>query len=103
MKYVPVALLEHLAEGGISMRNWSSNLETDEYLESRDLILTDAEQAIRDTEPGCYVNLAVAEVHGNPDTYLVPFLEERFRNQIQIRFVDQCGCGGYVYKVSRLH
>lgn len=85
------------------MQNWSINLETDEYLENRDLILADAKKAILDTQPGYYVNLAVAEVHGDPDAYLVPFLEDTFKDQIHIRFVDQCGCGGYVYKVSRLH
>ena len=84
------------------MPNWSINLETDEYIENRDLIVQDSITAILETEVGCFVNLAAAENHGNPDDYLVPALEERFGGCIQIQFVDQCGCGGYVYRVFRL-
>lgn len=85
------------------MGNWSINLETEEYVADRDLILKDSIQAILDTKPGCFVNLAVANNHGNPDTYLVPALQEHFGSQVHIRFVDQCGCGGYVYRVTRKH
>ncbi len=84
------------------MTNWSANLETQEYIDDRDLIITDAIGAIAETAPGFYVNLAVAEQHGNPDLYLIPILQEKFGSSINITFVDQCGCGGYVYKVNRL-
>ncbi|RIV19572.1 CGCGG family rSAM-modified RiPP protein [Alicyclobacillaceae bacterium I2511] len=84
------------------MGNWSINLETEEYEQDRELLVCDAKQAILDTPPGFYVNLAVAPTHGNPDSYLVPALKENFGSTIGIRFVDQCGCGGYVYKVTRL-
>lgn len=83
-------------------RDWSVNLETEEYIEDRNLIVKDSIQAILDTSPDNFVNLAVAENHGNPDLYLVPALREQFGDQIDIRFIDQCGCGGYVYRVTRL-
>ncbi len=82
--------------------NWSINLELEEYVSDRELILKDAIQAIIDTETGCYVNLAVAENHGNPDAYLLPVLQNRFGNKVNVRFIDQCGCGGYVYRVTKL-
>lgn len=84
------------------MKNWSANLETQEYIDNRDLIITDAIQAIEETAPGFYVNIAVAEQHGNPDLYLIPVLEDKFGSRVSIKFVDQCGCGGYVYKIARL-
>lgn len=82
--------------------NWSVNLETEEYVENRELIIKDATQAIEETEKGFYVNLAVAENHGSPDSYLIPELRKLFGSSIKIHFVDQCGCGGYVYRVHRL-
>lgn len=82
------------------MGNWSMNLETEEYMNDRNLILQDAVEAIEETTPGCFVNLAVAENHGNPDAYLIPALTKKFGNRIQVRFIDQCGCGGYVYRVN---
>ncbi len=85
-----------------SVPNWSINLETEEYVANRDLIIQDAVEAILETEIGCFVNIAAAENHGNPDDYLVPALQLRFGNAIQIQFVDQCGCGGYVYRVFHL-
>lgn len=79
--------------------NWSVNLETEEYASDRKLILKDAIQAIRDTTPGSYVNLAVTEAFGDPADYLVPELVRVFQDKVDIRFIDQCGCGGYVFKV----
>ncbi|WP_290588542.1 CGCGG family rSAM-modified RiPP protein [Alicyclobacillus sp.] len=84
------------------MKRWSINLETEEYVADKNLIIQDAIGAIRETAVGGYVNLAVAPDHGNPDAYLVPALLERFGDAVQIRFVDQCGCGGYVYRVDVL-
>lgn len=82
-------------------KNWSVNLETEDYMLDRDLVVDDSIQAILDTQPGYFVNLAVAENHGNPDNYLIPVLQERFGDKVDIRFIDQCGCGGYVYRVTR--
>jgi putative CGCGG family rSAM target protein len=87
----------------LPMSNWSINLETEEYVADRNLIIKDAITAILETEVGCFVNLAAAENHGNPDDYLVPALKDEFRDSVKIQFIDQCGCGGYVYKVYRLN
>ncbi|MCI0184486.1 CGCGG family rSAM-modified RiPP protein [Sulfoacidibacillus ferrooxidans] len=86
----------------MSKQNWSVNLETEEYADDRDLVIADSIQAILETGPGGFVNLAIAPQHGNPDDYLLRALADRFRDAVAVRFVDQCGCGGYVYRVSRL-
>ena len=86
----------------IMKENWSINLELDEYVQDRDLLVQDALQAIEDTELGCYVNLAVAENHGHPDAYLLPAIQAQFGEKLQVRFIDQCGCGGYVYRVLKV-
>ena len=81
--------------------DWSVNLETEEFVADRDLLVTEAVKAVRETSVGHYVNLAVAPEHGQPDAYLVPALQEVFGERIRIDFIDQCGCGGYVYRVPR--
>lgn len=83
-------------------RNWSVNLETEEYAADRTRIVSDACEAIADTVEGYYVNIAVAPDHGHPDAYLVPILRERFESAVDIRYVDQCGCGGYVYRIAKI-
>lgn len=83
------------------MGNWSANLETEEYAEDRNLILSDAVEAILETTPGHFVNLAVSDAHGHPDAYLLPYLKEQLGDNLRIQFIDQCGCGGYVYRVFR--
>lgn len=83
------------------MGNWSINLETEQYAADQDLILSDSVEAILQTSLGSFVNLAVAPDHGDPDSYLVPHLTATFGSDISIRFIDQCGCGGYVYRVTR--
>ncbi|MCL6547297.1 MAG: CGCGG family rSAM-modified RiPP protein [Alicyclobacillus sp.] len=81
---------------------WSVNLETEEYVANPEWIVRDAVEAVLETAPGGFVNLAVAPDHGHPDEYLVPELTRRFGDRIRIRYVDQCGCGGHVYRVEVL-
>ncbi len=81
--------------------DWSVNLETEEFVADRDLLVTEAVKAVRETSAGHYVNLAVAPEHGQPDAYLVPALQEVFGERVGIDFIDQCGCGGYVYRVTK--
>lgn len=84
------------------MSNWSVNLETEDYIQDRDLIVKDAISAVQETKVGNFVNIVTAENHGDPISYLIPVLQETFGDTVNIKFIDQCGCGGYVYRVHRL-
>jgi putative CGCGG family rSAM target protein len=83
-------------------KDWTKDLEHDEYEEDIDLILKDALQAVEDTKEGCFVNLVTSEAFGNPVDYLQPLLEKMYTNKVKIKFIDQCGCGGYVLRVWKI-
>ncbi|WML43253.1 CGCGG family rSAM-modified RiPP protein [Neobacillus sp. PS3-40] len=83
-------------------KDWTKDLEHDEYENDIDLIIKDALTAVEETNVGVYVNLVTSEVFGSPVAYLQPLLEEMYPNQLQIKFIDQCGCGGYVLRVWKL-
>jgi putative CGCGG family rSAM target protein len=80
-------------------KDWTKDLEHDDYEWNIELIITDALQAVEETKKGCCVNLVTAERFGNPVDYLLPLLEELYPNNVKIKFIDQCGCGGYVLRV----
>lgn len=80
-------------------KNWSISLEHDDYEENVDLVVKDAIDAIQKTNASCYVNVVTPEIFGNPDTYLTDALVVYFGNCIKTKFIDQCGCGGYVLRV----
>lgn len=79
--------------------DWSIDLEHDEYETNKDLIINDAIEAIYKTAPGHFVNLFTANSHGHPNDYLTPILKKQFKGKIETKFIDQCGCGGYVLRV----
>ena len=81
--------------------NWSIALEHEEYDENRELVIQDALQAVERTASGYSVNLVTPAVWGNPEQYLTPVLKEKFGQQFTVKFVDQCGCGGYVLRVYK--
>ncbi|WP_144554785.1 CGCGG family rSAM-modified RiPP protein [Bacillus sp. X1(2014)] len=83
-------------------KDWTKGLEHDEYEHDIDLIITDALQAVEETEKGCYVNLVTSAVFGDPVVYLQPLLEELYDNRVKIKYIDQCGCGGYVLRVWKI-
>ncbi|MDP4087249.1 MAG: CGCGG family rSAM-modified RiPP protein [Bacillota bacterium] len=83
-------------------KDWTKDLEHDEYENDIDLIIKDALIAVQETKIGCFVNLVTSNVFGNPVDYLQPLLEKMFSNQLRIKFIDQCGCGGYVLRVWKL-
>ncbi|UVE52269.1 CGCGG family rSAM-modified RiPP protein (plasmid) [Haloferax larsenii] len=78
--------------------SWSANLEAPEHAESKDRVVTDALDAIERTESGCHVNLVTHANHGHPEEYLYPVIEREF-DDVDVAFVDQCGCGGFVTRV----
>ena len=80
-------------------KDWTKDLEHDDYEWNIDLIIADALQAVEETKKGCYVNLVTAERFGNPVDYLLPLLKELYPKTVNIKFIDQCGCGGYVLRV----
>jgi putative CGCGG family rSAM target protein len=83
-------------------KNWSMDLEHNEYEDNVELIIEDSIKAVEETAAGCYVNLVTSGKFGNPYNYLVPLLSEVFGEAIQMKFIDQCGCGGYVLRVWKL-
>lgn len=77
----------------------SVSLEHDEYENNVELVVKDAIEAAADTESGYYVNLVTPSNLGNPDEYLTEALKMVFKESIETKFIDQCGCGGYVLRV----
>ncbi|EKN70208.1 hypothetical protein BABA_05966 [Neobacillus bataviensis LMG 21833] len=83
-------------------KDWTKNLEHDEYEQDIDLIINDALEAVEETGTGCFVNLVTSSVFGNPTDYLQLLIEEMFPDKVRIKFIDQCGCGGYVLRVWKI-
>ncbi|HJV46285.1 MAG TPA: CGCGG family rSAM-modified RiPP protein [Bacillota bacterium] len=82
--------------------DWSIDLEHGEYEENQELVIQDALQAVERTSPGYYVNLVTPNGFGTPEEYLDPLLHELYGEKIKTRFIDQCGCGGYVLRVWKI-
>jgi putative CGCGG family rSAM target protein len=83
-------------------KDWSMDLEHNEYEFDKNLIMEDGIKAVEETAPGYYVNLVTSNNFGDPEEYLTPLLIEKFGDAIQTKFIDQCGCGGYVLRVWKL-
>lgn len=79
--------------------SWSANLEAERYADDREELVEHAFAALDTTEPGYHVNLVTHPDHGTPDEYLEAKIHERYPDA-DTEVVDQCGCGGYVYRVS---
>jgi putative CGCGG family rSAM target protein len=83
-------------------KDWTKDLEHDEYENDIDLILKDALEAIEITQPGYFVNLVTSSNFGNPVEYLQPLIENMFKATVRLKYIDQCGCGGHVLRVWKL-
>lgn len=83
-------------------KDWSVALEHGEYEDNPSLVIKDAIEAVEKTEPGFYVNLVTPGSLENPETYLSRVLEEHFQDCIKSKFIDQCGCGGFVFRVWKV-
>jgi putative CGCGG family rSAM target protein len=81
-------------------KNWSCALEHGEYETNRDLVIAEGLEAVSETAPGYHVNLVTPHTFGNPNDYLAPILKDEFGGRIDVKFIDQCGCGGYVLRVE---
>jgi len=80
-------------------KNWSIDLEHGDYEENIELVIEDGLKAIEDTSRGYYVNLVTPENFGNPLDYLASAIDITFNTSVTYKFIDQCGCGGYVLRV----
>lgn len=83
----------------INEHNWSAALEHDEYENNLGLVIKDAIEAVEITAKGFYVNLVTPSNFGNPENFLSEPLESIFKDKINMKYIDQCGCGGYVLRV----
>lgn len=80
--------------------SWSADLEQERYADDRELLVEHSLLAIEQTKQQHHVNLVTHPAHGNPDAYLAEPIVEQFPDA-EMELVDQCGCGGYVYRVQR--
>ncbi|OIJ08309.1 hypothetical protein BKP35_17785 [Anaerobacillus arseniciselenatis] len=80
-------------------KSWSCALEHGEYEHDKELVFKEGLEAVAETAKGYHVNLVTPNGFGNPDHYLTPILKDKFGDKIDIKFIDQCGCGGYVLRV----
>ncbi|WP_323190700.1 CGCGG family rSAM-modified RiPP protein [Halostella sp. PRR32] len=78
--------------------SWSANLEKSVHAEERDIVVTQAKDAVEHTLPGNHVNLVTHGNHGHPETYLYDELRAAF-DGVDLEYVEQCGCGGHVTRV----
>ena len=78
--------------------SWSANLEKPHHADDRDLVVSQAMDAVEATADGTHVNLVTHRDHGHPETYLWEHLEATFEG-VDLEYVDQCGCGGHVTRV----
>ncbi|MFB6304207.1 MAG: CGCGG family rSAM-modified RiPP protein [Haloferacaceae archaeon] len=79
--------------------SWSANLERPRHAADRDLLVSQAVEAVEHTASGNHVNLVTHGDQGHPSEYLYPELEAAFGDGIEWEYVDQCGCGGHVTRV----
>ncbi len=79
--------------------NWSISLEHDQYENNLELVVNDSIDAVKDTKVGYYVNIVTPEGLGHPEEYLTEALSFIFGDTIIMKFIDQCGCGGFVLRV----
>ncbi len=80
--------------------SWSANLEKPHHADDRTLVVTQGIDAVENTASGYHVNLVTHGDHGHPETYLYDALDEAFGDAVEWDYVEQCGCGGHVTRVS---
>lgn len=89
----------------IKEKDWSLNMEGPEYEADVDMIFADSIDAIEKTKPGCYVNLVTPGVHDDPRVWFIDELSNRLAVKHipvrEIRYIDECGCGGFVTRAYR--
>ena len=84
---------------GTREETWSADLEGPEYEDDREKVVNDALDAVRRTARGYFVNLVTHGSHGDPRGYLHDAVSGEFGDEVRVKYVDRCGCGGYVTRV----
>ncbi|MFA9557477.1 CGCGG family rSAM-modified RiPP protein [Evansella sp. AB-rgal1] len=82
-------------------KSWSASLEHGEYEDDRELVIKHAIEAVEETQSGTYVNLVTPHNFGNPEQYLTSILNEKFHDILDMKYIDQCGCGGHVLRIYK--
>ncbi|MFS0863253.1 CGCGG family rSAM-modified RiPP protein [Fredinandcohnia sp. 179-A 10B2 NHS] len=80
-------------------KDWSIDLEHGDYEENIELVIEDGLKAIDETLSGFYVNLVTPACFGNPSMYMAEPIIKKYKKQVSYKYIDQCGCGGYVFRV----
>jgi putative CGCGG family rSAM target protein len=75
--------------------SWSANLEKPQHADDRDLVVTQALDAVDHTAPGNHVNVVTHANHGHPEAFLFDAFDEEL-DDAEWEYVEQCGCGGHV-------
>jgi putative CGCGG family rSAM target protein len=78
--------------------SWSANLEQPRHAEDRELVVSQALEAVDHTAPGYHVNLVTHGNHGHPSEYLYKSLDDA-EAVADYEYIQQCGCGGHVTRV----
>jgi putative CGCGG family rSAM target protein len=79
--------------------SWSANLEKPQHADDRDLVVVQAIDAVKHTAAGHRVNVVTHGNHGHPREFLFPALAAEFGDDLELEYVEQCGCGGHVTRV----
>lgn len=82
-------------------KSWSASLEHGEYESDRDLVIRHGLEAIEETAVGIHVNLVTPAGFGNPLKYLGSPIRKTYGDTVDIQYIDQCGCGGYVLRIHK--
>ena len=81
--------------------SWSANLEKPQYKNNHELAVRDSIAAIEHTTAGNHVNLVTHATLGHPSSFLYEALAEEYQaDEIEWAYVEQCGCGGHVTRVT---
>jgi len=79
---------------------WSANLERSEHADDAASVVEGALHAIDRTARGTPVTLVTHAAHGHPEAYLYEALREEYDGDVDLEYLDRCGCGGYVTTVT---
>lgn len=84
-------------------KDWSLNLEDPYYENHLDDLFDESVEAVKQTGKGCYVNIVTPGKHGDPRDWFISRLNGLLEKEAvpfkEIRYIDECGCGGYVTRV----